>query len=94
MTVVAAAQITVTTAAGGTKIVAAIPNGQSVLITNRDATNSVFVGPQGVTTTSGAEIKPGASWANAFNDLPPETELWAIAGAGTPRVDVSQIIAS
>jgi hypothetical protein len=71
-----------------------VPYSQQVLIANRDATNSFFVGPNTVTTTSGAEVKAGQNWANAFVDLPPETEVWAIANAGqTPRADVSQIIA-
>jgi hypothetical protein len=85
------AQVVVTT--GGVKVVGAIPQGQSVLITNRDATNSIFAGSSTETTTTGAEIKPGTSWANAFVDLPPETEVWLKCSAGTPRADISQIIA-
>lgn len=92
MTDVMAAQVIVSPA--GSRLISKVAYSQQVLLTNRDATNSVFVGPQGVTTTSGAEIKPGTSWTNAFVDFPPETELWAISPAATtPRVDVSQIVA-
>jgi hypothetical protein len=92
MTTVIAQQAIVTTA--GTKLVSPVPYSQQVLITNRDTTNSVFLGPAGVTTTSGAEVKPGQNWANAFVDLPSETELWAIGTAATTRVDVSQVVAN
>lgn len=92
MSQVVAQQIAVTT--GGVKLVAANQYGQSVLIANRDASISFFIGPQGVSTSSGAEVKAATNFANAFVDLPPETELWAVAASGTPRADVTQIIAS
>lgn len=93
MSTVLAAQVSVGTGTP-TKIVAAQGYGLQVLVVNRDATNSVFVGPANVTTTTGAEVKPGTMLANAYIDLPPDTELYAIAAAGTPRVDVSQIVAN
>lgn len=92
MTDVLAAQVTVTNAKA--KLIAAIPNGQVTSIVNRDAANSIFVGPAGVTITTGQEVKPNTQLANDFIELPPETELWAISGpALTARTDVLQIVA-
>jgi hypothetical protein len=87
-----AQQVTVTSSK--VKVVAAIPQSQQVLIANRDSTNSFFAGPANVTVTSGAEVKATQNYANAFVDIPPETEVWLVSQSGqTPRADVSQIIA-
>lgn len=87
MTDVLSAQVTVTSA--GAKLVARTP-ASSTLVTcrNRDSANSVFIGPPGVTTTTGTEVKAGESMAGSPTELPPETELWAVTtSALTARVD-------
>jgi hypothetical protein len=90
MSVIATNQVIVTSA--GSKIVAAAAEGQQLLVTNQDATNSVYFGGPGVTTSTGAQIKPGQQLTGSFVDLPAETEAWLISATGqTPRADVVQV---
>lgn len=86
---VASAQVAVTTA--GARLIAPIPNGQSAVIVNRAASASVFVGPRGVSSSTGLEVTAGTPLSGSAVALPPETEVWAVSASGTARVDVLQV---
>lgn len=66
-----------------TKIANARATRTGILIRNMDESISVYVGPSGVTSTTGMLIQAGeslpASWVG---------EWYAIAASGTPRVSV------
>lgn len=64
-------------------------SGYSLLITNRDGTNSVDIGGATVTTGTGVELKPGESLSL---DLHPGEIVYAVAPAlASARVDVLRL---
>lgn len=92
MSVVASAQVIVTTA--GAKVVTPQSFGQKVIIYDRDATVSVFAGPAGLTSSTGTECKAQTLLGGSPIELPPETELWLITASGTARCDILQFEAN
>ncbi len=60
--------------------------GGMVVIKNQDATNSANLGGSTVTTTTGFELKAGQQVGPFM--ITGNAVLYAIAAAGTPRVDV------
>ena len=56
----------------------------SITIINQ-GTASVFLGPSGVTTANGTELKPGA---NISLDIRGDGAIYGIVASGTNRVDV------
>lgn len=76
-----AGRVTVTTAA--TAIFTAPPRGGSVLICNRHSVE-IFIGPIGVTTANGFEVKAG----DCTTQRPfPRDTIYGIVAAATARVD-------
>ncbi|MEX2621161.1 MAG: hypothetical protein WD250_13190 [Egibacteraceae bacterium] len=64
-------------------------HGYSVLVTNRAATTSIDLGPSGVTSGAGVELKAGESISL---DLTGGDVIYAVAPAlETPRVDVLRV---
>lgn len=83
---VAASRVTVGDAATGLHTGDAGPSGTRLTVTNREATNSVALGPSGVTFAGGYELKAGETLQLA---LPAGDELYAVAGATlSARIDV------
>jgi hypothetical protein len=57
------------------------------IIRNLDATNTVFLGDDGVTSSNGFPIKPGESFPITWLGTD-AADLFAVAGAGTPVVAI------
>jgi hypothetical protein len=85
------AQIPIGTAA--TKVVAAVPHGQQIMIKNQAAsTQPFFCGGSNVTTANGYEVKAGEELAKGPFELPPETEIYAVAASSGSVAHVFTIV--
>jgi hypothetical protein len=63
--------------------------GETVLIVNRDPSTSIFLGPAGVSSSTGFEVKAGTSPGPLL--VPVQSDMWAAAAAGSVRVDVLRL---
>ena len=81
----AASRITVDDTAGGTPLATGDlgPSGARVVVTNRDATNSVDLGPTGLTSGAGYELKAGETVELV---LAAGDELYAIAASAATAI--------
>lgn len=64
------------------------PDGLSILIRNRHATTSMFIGGDDVDTDAGFELVAGAAFGS---DLKPGDQLYGVVASGTVDCDVIQV---
>jgi len=70
---------------GFTNTVGSVQDPIPVIVKNEDATNTIWIAGQNVSSTTGQSLLPGASIPMALysNDVP-----WAFCATGTPIVSV------
>lgn len=81
------AQTTVDTTAGGTRIDGTAGGGAFVLIKNQGSI-AVYVGPSGLTTSTGFLVNPGE--ALSLDSLRSDDALYGITGSSSTTVHVLQ----
>lgn len=73
------------TVAATATLIATIPDGgATVILTNIDATVTVYIGGSGVTTSIGKQLLAGQSLSGTFNT---DEDIYGIVSAGTLVVD-------
>ena len=84
---VGSAQVSVTTSTAAALTVTETDDraGSSICVQNTDSTNPVYLGPSGVTSSTGFKLAAGAV---AALDVEPGDTLYAIATGGTVVVHV------